>query len=404
MPTKLHEKIAELKRRANAGPQILQYGFRPFFLLAAIWAAVSILIWMAQLAGFGVLPASVDPFLWHRHEMIFGFVAAAVAGFILTAIPNWTGNLPVSGWRLALLVLAWLIGRAAFFVNDWAGPWTVAVLDMAFLVSLCAVIARELVAGRSWHNLPPFLMIAGLGIGNLLVHLDRIGLAATSGTGIRLAIFVMMLLVALIGGRVVPSFTRNWLVKRGGGTLPAPFGRFDKVAIGALGVFAVVALAAPSSSAAGLLALAAGGLNAVRLFRWRGYLVLREPLLWVLHLGYGWLAVGVTLYGLANLGSTISQSVALHAITVGAFGTMILGVASRASLGHTGRALNAGAGTVVCYLAVSISAIARIAAPYLGAGQPAALTIAALAWAVAFGLFAILYFPVFTGPRVSASR
>jgi uncharacterized protein involved in response to NO len=339
---------------------------------------------------------------------MFGFVAAAVAGFILTAIPNWTGNLPVGGWRLALLVVAWIVGRAAFFggdtigdiIGDTAGPWTVAVLDMVFLVSLCAVVGREIVSGRSWKNMPPFLMIAGLGGANLLVHLELTGLAATSGFGIRMAIFVMMLLVALIGGRVVPSFTRNWLVKRGVETLPAPFGRLDKMAIGVLGLFALAALAEPSNATSGVLALVAGALNAVRLFRWRGYLILREPLLWVLHLGYAWLVVGVTMYGLATLGLAMSQSGALHAITVGAFSTMILGVATRASLGHTGRALVAGPGTVICYLAVSLSVMARIAAPYVGAGQLAALTIAAIAWSAAYGLFAILYFPVFTGPRV----
>lgn len=405
MPTKPHEKIAELKRRANAGPQILRYAFRPFFLLAGFWATLSIPLWIAQFAGFGVLPASVDPFTWHQHEMMFGFIAAAVAGFILTAIPNWTGNLPVSGWRLAFLVFTWLIGRAAFFVGDMAGPlagpWMVAILDMAFLTSLCAVIARELISGRSWHNLPPLLLISGLGVGNLLTHLERIGLAATNDLGIRLAILMMVLLLALIGGRVVPSFTRNWLAKRGVETLPAPFAKFDKLAIGALGFFVVAALVAPMDRVTGVLALIAGVLNAIRLFRWRGYLVLRVPLLWVLHLGYGWLSAGVAMYGLAALGFAISQNAALHAITAGAFGTMILGVASRASLGHTGRALTAGRGTVICYLMVSVSTIARIAASYMGAGQMIALTVAAIAWSIAFGLFTILYFPVFTGPRVS---
>ena len=403
MAIKPHERITELKRRAEAGPAILQYGFRPFFLLAGLWATIAVPLWIAHYAGYAVLPAGVDPAVWHQHEMLFGFVAAAVAGFILTAIPNWTGGLPVSGWRLALLVSAWIIGRAAFLVGDIGdigGPWIVAVADMAFLTALCATIARQLIAGRNWHNVPPFLMIFGLGAGNFLVHLDRVGMATTGDRGILLAILMMVMLVTLIGGRVVPSFTRNWLVKRGIKTLPAPFGRFDKLVIGVLALFVASALAAPLGTATGVLGLVAGGLSAARLVRWRGYLVRGEPLIWVLHLGYGWLAVGVGMYGAAVLGLGIGISAALHAITAGAFATMILGVATRASLGHTGRELVAGTGTTICFLAVSVSAIARISASYMGAGQLAALSVAAVAWTVAFGLFTVLYFPVFTGPRV----
>lgn len=403
MSSKPAERIAALKRRANAGPAILRHAFRPFFLLAGLWAAVAVPLWIAGFAGFDLLPASVDPFLWHRHEMLFGFVVAAVAGFILTAIPNWTGNLPVSGWRLGVLVVAWIVGRIALLAGDAIGPLTVAILDMAFLVLLCATIARELAIARAWHNLPPFLMILGLGVGNLLFHLERLGLLASGDTGIRLAIFMMVLLLALIGGRIVPSFTRNWLLREGIKSLPPPFGVIDKLALGALGLFVAAAIADPSGRTTGILALIAGGLLGLRLVRWRGYLVLREPLLWVLHLGYGWLAAGVTMVGLATFGLGISQSAALHALTAGAFGTMILGVASRASLGHTGRPLVAGPGTVICYLAVSVSAIARIAAPSMESAELAALIVAAIAWSVAFGLFSVLYFPVFTGPRIHPS-
>ena len=382
-------------------PVILQQGFRPFFLLAGAWAALGVLLWMGSLAGLPTLPAGMDALAWHKHEMLFGFAAAAIAGFILTAIPNWTGRLPIRGWRLGLLAGLWGLGRLAFLMAEGLGPGVVAALELSFLTVLVAAIARELMAGANWRNLPFLVLIGLFATGDVLVHLERMGMAEAAAAGYRLSIFVLAMLVALIGGRIVPSFTRNWLKARGADALPVPANAFDRAALAALALLAVAEVAAPDNPATASLALAAGLLHAWRLIRWKGHKVLSEPLLWSLHLGYGWLAAALVLVGLAGLGLLGEEGAALHALTVGGFGTMILAVATRASLGHTGRPLTVGAGTAWAYILVSVAAAARIIYPLAG---EIALWVSGAAWSLAFGLFTVLYFPVLAGPRVGPKR
>lgn len=392
--------FSESKPEASDQPVILQQGFRPFFLLAGAWAALGVPLWLGSLAGLPTLPAGLDALAWHKHEMLFGFAAAAIAGFILTAIPNWTGRLPISGWRLALLVGLWGLGRLAFLTANDLGPGVVAFLDLSFLFVLLAAIARELIAGWNWRNLPFLILIALFATGDVLVHLERLGIADAAEAGYRLSIFVLAMLVALIGGRIIPSFTRNWLKARGGGALPVPANAFDRAALAALAVLVMAEVAAPDEPATASLALAVGLLHAWRLIRWQGVRVLGEHLMWSLHLGYGWLAAALVLVGLAGLGLG-DEGAALHALTVGAFGTMILAVATRASLGHTGRPLTAGAGITAAYALVSVAAVARIVFPFTG---EAALWVSGAAWSLAFGIFTVLYFPVLAGPRVGPKR
>ncbi len=397
-----HERISARMRRALAGPVILQQSFRPFFLLAGVWASLAMALWLGTLAGVPVLPDAVDPLAWHRHEMLFGFAAAAVAGFILTAIPNWTGGLPVSGLPLATLVGLWAAGRIAMLMPDVLGPWWVAGLDLIFLFALAATIGRELVGGKNWRNLPVLGLITLLAAANLLVHLESLEIATTAGAGYRLAVFVLAMLIGLIGGRVIPSFTGNWLKKQGAPALPTAMDLVDKAAVAALALVAVAMVVAPGSPITAAMAVAAGVLHAWRLARWQGFKVLTQPLLWVLHLGYAWLCAGLVLVGLAGLGDVLGlvlpQSAALHALTTGAFGTMILAVATRASLGHSGRPLTAGAGTTAAYILVTVAALARLASPLAGDLALAALWLSGGAWTLAFGLFTVLYFPLFTRP------
>lgn len=400
MNTKPHERIAELKRRADLGPAMLQHGFRPFFLGASLWAVLSVALWVGSLEGLPVLPDGLDAFEWHRHEALFGFVFAAVGGFALTAVPNWTGKLPVSGSRLGILAVLWLIGRIAFLFSNFLPAWSVAVADLAFPVVLVGAMARELASANNSRNYPVVALIGLIALGDVLVHLDRLGIVDTVDTGLRLSIYAVATLVTLIGGRVVPSFTRNWLAKNGATAMPAPFDLFDKVAIGAMTAVMVLETAAPDSQLAATLALATGLVQIIRLSRWRGYATLSDPLVWILHLGYAWLGIGLVLVGFAGLTYAYPQSAALHAITTGAFGTMILAVASRASLGHTGRPLRAGAGTILVYVLVTIAALARIIAPVFGSQQMTVIWISALAWVGAFGLFFVFYFPVLTRHRV----
>ena len=345
-------------------------GFRPFFLLASVWAAIAVPVWLAAYAHGYALRGGVSPMAWHAHEMVYGFGLAAVAGFLLTAIPNWTGRLPVRGAPLAVLALLWLAGRVAMLVPE------AAFIDLAFTAALIAVVARELVAGRNWRNLPMLVALLLLFAGNVLFHLQV-------HLGLRLGLATLLMLIALVGGRIVPSFTRNWLAKLGrGARLPAPEGRLDHLALlvtlAALGVWVAAGITWPL--------VAAGVGLAARLSRWRGLSTVREPLVFILHLGYAWLAFGLILLGL-----DVPAGAALHALTVGAVGTMTLAVMTRASLGHSGRALVADGATVAIYALVTLAALLRVLSPLSGGQALLVTSLAGLAWSAAFGLFALHY-------------
>jgi uncharacterized protein involved in response to NO len=399
-----HQRITELKRRADAGPVFLRNSFRPFFLFAGLWAAMAVPLWLAVRGGLVVIPAATDPLLWHQHEMLFGFAAAAATGFILTAIPNWTGRLPVSGWRLGILAVLWLLGRAAMMsstligtmVGPIAGPIVTAVIDLSFLTLMAFTIGRELIGGGNWRNLPVLALFVLFATGNWLFHLQQIGLAETADMGIRLAIFVLTVLITLIGGRIIPSFTRNWLKKKGAVALPAVLDGLDKSALAAGALVLVVQVLVPHAVVTAYITLIAALLHGLRLARWKGLSVLAEPLLWVMHLGYGWVVVGLFLLGLAGITDAVPESAALHALTVGGFSTMILAVMTRASLGHSGRGLTAGAGTTAVFILITLAAAARVAAPFMENAEVTGILISGALWTAAFGLFSVLYWPVFT--------
>ena len=372
---------------------MLSGAFRPFFLLATAWAAIAVPVWLAAWAHGYSLRGPLPALFWHGHEMVFGFGMAAVAGFLLTAIPNWTGRMPLRGMPLALLALLWLAGRIAMLVPG------AALLDLAFPVALIGVVARELIAGRSWRNLPMLVALALLFSGNVMVHLHALGIAYVAPDGIRLGIATLCMLIALVGGRIVPSFTRNWLAKARGAALPAPESAFDRivllVTLLALGTW----VAAPQSEPAAWLLLASGIALAARLSRWRGLSTVREPLLFILHVGYGWLALGLVL-----LGFDPGSAAALHALTVGAIGTMTLAVMTRASLGHTGRPLVADRATVAIYLLVTLAALLRVLGPFFGSQSVLVTSLAGLAWSAAFATFALHYGSFLIGARPSHEK
>ncbi|MDE2184826.1 MAG: NnrS family protein [Alphaproteobacteria bacterium] len=394
------QRTAIPRYRAYAGPALLSSGFRPFFLMAAAWAALAIPFWLAAYMTGIVLPSAFPPFIWHAHEMIYGFAAATVAGFLLTTIPNWTGRMPLQGWPLATLVALWVIGRIAVLLSTWIGtPWA-AVADLSFPVTFLAVVAREILTGRNWRNLPMLGALALLLLGNLFVHLDAMGLADTAELGNRIGIGTLLTLIALVGGRIVPSFTRNWLAKnRPDITSPAPTGKLDLVALVVTGLGLAVWVFAPDAGVAHWAELAAGTAVSLRLSRWRGARTFREPLLLILHIGYGWLAAGLLLLGLNGFYSLLPPTTALHALTVGAVGTMTLAVMTRASLGHTGRTLSAGPGTKAIYVLVTLSAVLRLLVPLVGAETMLTLSLAGASWCAAFGLFVVLYGGPLARPR-----
>jgi uncharacterized protein involved in response to NO len=383
-------------RRAYTGPAVFSFGFRPFFLMGAAWAALAVPIWIWSLASGAAAGVHRD---WHVHEMLFGFLAAVIAGFLTTAIPNWTGRMPVIGGPLAGLAALWLAGRLAMLFADVIGP-VAAVVDSAFLLVFAGVVWREVLSGRNWRNLPVCILVTLLALANVAFHLDA--RLWSSGLGERLALGAIAVLIALIGGRIVPSFTRNWLRARRIAAEPAVFGRFDQAAVGLAAAGALSWVFAPDARLTGIALACAGTANLARLARWRGWAAAREPLVWVLHLGYAWLGAGLVLLGLSRLTPEIPRTAGVHALTAGAVGVMTLAVMTRASRGHTGRALAADAATTAVYVLINLAAMARVAAPFAGVLQPGLLILSAALWSLAFGSFVAGYAPMLIRPRPAA--
>lgn len=373
-------------------PVVFTAGFRPFFLLAAIAAVAVVVRTVLVLHGIG-LP-SANPFGWHGHEMLFGYVAAVMAGFLFTAIPNWTATAPVSGFPLALVAAVWLLAR----IGLWDGQpewWSVAA-DLAFLPAVALFAGRPLIGGGSLRRWLPVGVLLVLAVANLLWHTAvALGQPALASRALFFATMLVALQIAVIGGRVVPAFTRNYLATRGSTVMPREMDLRDGLA---LAVSAAVALAefVHPATAAGLAALAAV-LHAARLYGWLGWRTWRNPLLFVLHVGYGWLALGYAIRASALIGPQWSGPWALHGLLVGAIGTMTLAMMARATLGHTGRALQAGAILTAGFVAIQGAALVRLLDPWIGAD---AWRIAGVLWMVAFALFLVRCGPMLLTRRV----
>ena len=379
------------RRRDYAGPTLFAYGFRPFFLAAGCWAAFGILLWLPQYSGELALPTHFSALDWHIHEMLYGYVAAAIAGFLLTAIPNWTGRLPVNGWPLAGLGALWLAGRAALLLSATIGGVVAAAVDVAFLATLAAVAAREIVAGKNWRNLRVLVVLGVLILGNVVFHAEAL-INGAADYGIRIAIAAVIALIMVIGGRIVPSFTNNWLTRNNPGRLPVPFSRFDVAVIGASVVALLAWIAAPAHAVTGALLLIAGMLQAVRLARWAGERTIADRLVLVLHVGYAFVPLGFLLIGMSAWTALAPPSAGVHAWTTGAVGLMTLAVMTRASLGHTGEPLRAGPVTQAIYGFVLLAAVLRIVAAF--AGSFVMIEFAGVAWIAGFACFLLLYGPL----------
>lgn len=385
------------KLRAYRGPALFSYGFRPFFLFGALYAGAMIPLWLAVFAGDVSAPTAFAPRDWHIHEMLFGYVAAVIAGFLLTAVPNWTGRLPIQGGPLAILFAAWLAGRLAVTFSGLIG-WRLALaIDAAFLLLLAAAAAREIIAGRKWNNLMVVGIISLLAATNIAFHVEA-HLGGVADYATRLGIGLAVTLVSLIGGRIVPSFTRNWLARREPGRLPVPFNRFDAVAMVA-GVCAMIAwVIAPSGRWVAAALGIAGLLHLFRLARWAGYRTASDRLVLILHVAYAFVPAGFLLSALSAL-DLVVPSAGIHAWTGGAIGSMTIAVMTRASLGHTGQALSASVATQLVYACIVVAALARICAALEPVHSIPLLTIAGAAWAGAFLGFAFVYAPLLCGAR-----
>lgn len=385
------------QQKEQAELALFSYGFRPFFLFGSAYAGLAIPLWLIQIHYGVVLESVFTPTDWHVHEMLYGFVPAIVAGFLLTAIPNWTGRLPISGVPLFALFSIWAAGRLAVYLSAKIGWLATAVVDVSFLLVIIAVAGREIVAGKNWRNLRVLAVVSVFAAGNLTFHLESHYLGSAD-YGTRLGISAIILLISLVGGRIVPSFTNNWLMRQKAGKLPASFGRIDVVAIVVSLIALLFWITLPYAQVTGYLLLCAGLIQFVRMARWRGERVVRESIVAVLHVAYAFIPLGFILLGLSYF-VDVPRSAGIHAWTGGAIGTMILAVTTRASLGHTGRVLIASAAVTMIYFLVVSSALLRIAAALVAESSQLLILLSGLAWAGAFLGFAIVYAPILCTPR-----
>ncbi len=388
-------------RRLYEGPLFLKQGFRPFFLGAGIWSAIAMMNWLLYLS-YGERFFHFEyltPHEWHMHEMLYGFLPAAIAGFLLTAVPNWTGRLPVRGLPLATLSALWLAGRLAMLLAS-AIPepyhFLIAIIDSLFLLSFALLIAREIVWGKSRRNLPIVFIVSALAMSNIYFHLSILELVSQISAGkiANSAIFLAVVLVTLVGGRIVPSFTRNWMVRNKMTPLPAPLDPYDKAGFALVGVSAFLLVFTPPTQITGVFCLITAFFHLYRLSRWHGWKSFREPLVFILHVGYGWISVGFILAGLSMLIEEVSPIAAIHAFSAGMIGTMILAVMTRATRGHTKQPLEADIGTTLIFVLVNISAITRVVVA-LGASPQWGYLVSGTTWIAAFSLFSALYLPFF---------
>ena len=379
---------------------IFNYGFRPFFLLAGVQAVVTMAVWLAVLHGMGWEMAWLAPVQWHAHEMIFGFVAAALAGFLLTAVASWTGQRGFAGPPLMVLVAIWLGGRIAMAPGLGVPQTLAATIDLAFLPAVAMAIVPSLIRAGNVRNFPLVAFLVLLFTANVLFHAPD--LAAHLGIpGLTLAVDTILLMIALVGGRIVPAFTGNALRTLHRQARFPGFGWLDRGALAATAGVLVVDLIAPGGQLAGSVALVACVLHAWRLSRWRGWLTRNMPIAWVLHVAYAWIPIGLGLKGLWLLWQLPAGAGWLHALTTGAYATMILAVMTRAALGHTGRPLVAAKPIVAAYLLITLAAATRVFAPMVAPGMPQATwTIAGVLWIAAFLLYCAVYAPILWRPRM----
>lgn len=389
-------------RRNYSGPAFFSFGFRPFFVGAGLFAVIAIGIWIGSFVYDWSVLENRDMMAWHAHEMIFGYLGSVLAGFVLTAIPNWTGRLPMQGLPLAGLFGLWLAGRVAMLLLPDISLLR-AVIDAAFLIVMSLVIWREISAGKNWRNMPVALLVTLFAAANITFHAESI-MGGGDGYGQRTALAAAMLLITVIGGRIVPSFTLNWMKKQNLPALSATFGPWDKLVIIVTALAALLWVAWPYLEPTGWALLMAGVAQSVRLARWRGWKTISEPLVLVLHIGYAWLAAALLLMGAAILfPGFIGPSAALHALTTGAIGMMTVAVMTRAILGHTGRPLTAGIGTTLLYLSLLLSAALRVFALITPWDYQLSLSVSGAFWMVAYLLFAVLYGPMLIKQRTDSA-
>ncbi len=393
-------QILDAEKESRIWP-LFRLGFRVFFLGGALFSCLAMLLWLLSLSGMAVLPGVSNPIWWHAHEMIFGFALAIVAGFVLTAMQNWTGIAGVRGWPLALVAGLWLLPRLLMPLRGELNLLVI-TLDLLWLPLVAGMLARPVLQVKQWRNLffvPLFVLFTLL---NALSYY-----AAFSGNWLlseRVFITTVLALtglIAVMGGRVIPFFTASAT----GTDKPARSPWLEKLSLGTLWLGVLGWLLLPRTdgfnSVLALILLVAALANLVRLARWNSKLTRNIPLLWILHLGYLFIPLGLLALAAALLQLGISVSLASHWLTAGTLGTVILGMVARVSLGHSGRPLEIGRPIVIAFALLILAALLRSLLPLLAPGMTmTAYHTSALAWISAFGLFSWVYWPILTRPRI----
>ena len=376
-----------------AGFALWRLGFRPFYLLASVFSAVSVLLWAAQYSG--ILPfAYLQGHLWHGHEMLFGYTMAVVAGFLLTAVRAWTGQPTAVGVPLMVLAALWVAGR--LLVLTPYATWA-AVLNAAFPVALAVTIAVPLLRSRNVRN---YFFVGLLALMGALVAALHLGLRGVfelpPRLGLVLGLDVMLFIMAVMGGRVIPMFTNNGVP----GADATRHALVEKLALGSVLLLFVADLLQLDSAWVAAIALVAALAHGVRLYLWRSWRTFAVPLVWILHAAYAWIVVHLFLRALAGMG-WLAESFSIHALTVGAIGGLTIGMMTRTARGHTARPLVADGYELTCFLLVQAAAVVRV---FGGMGSAdwylASVQLSGVVWAAAFGLYAVRYWPVLTRPRL----
>jgi uncharacterized protein involved in response to NO len=389
-------KIQEPPRRRAAGSQhfaLWELGFRPFYLLASIFAAVSIGLWALQFSGW-LGHTYLDSSMWHAHEMLFGFALAVIVGFLFTAGRNWSGRPTPTGLPLAALAALWVAGRVLVLTPF---GWAAAIVNTAFPLAAALALAIPFFAAGNRRNYFFVALLALMSVAVLAFHLARLDVLPIPGAAaIQLALDIILFIMAVMGGRVIPMFTNNAVPGAGAERIDA----VEKIALGSLLVLMAADVLNLGGVLLAILAALAAMAHVTRWALWRPWKTLRAPLVWILHAGYLWLALHLALRAAAALG-WIGSSPATHALTAGAIGSLVIGMITRTALGHTGRPLRAGRAEFACYVLITLAAVVRVFVP-LAAPQELvnAVLCSALFWSAGFGLYAVRYWPILTRPRL----
>jgi uncharacterized protein involved in response to NO len=394
-------KVCRLTTVPNRRFALFSYGFRPFFLLAGAYALVMIPWWIHRFAHGGVAFDGLPAMYWHAHEMIYGFVMAAIAGFLLTAVPSWTGARGFAGAPLMAAVALWLAGRLAMSMSPEIPFWLLAVAELALVPWLIALLAPPILRTRN-RNLPLLAVLLVLWIIDVafLASMARADVTMAAAT-MRLAIDFVLILITVIGGRIVPAFTANALRRRGDEPNLVTRQPLEIAVIGLMVAVAIADVFVPSGMLSGVLAALAALAHTWRLSGWRSFRTGGEPILWIMHVAYAWLPLGLALKAFAILGDASWASRWQHALATGAMATMILAVMTRTALGHTGRPLVVPRAIAVAYLLLTFTALLRtFGIAWFPAHYLLTLAVSAVAWSACFGIFLVVYAPILWRPRV----